>query len=172
MTEQFERSPLTDQLVRFLAQHEKGTEVSYKELSSQVGQRIGPLNGKLIYARHILERDHAQVWVAIKPGIAIRRLTDLEIAERLPNWHLSGARRKLKRGGNESRIVEYTALSIDEQARFSVNSIQQQLALQSLSKPTWNRLQKVARGSSNDLPSFNIAEWAFSLIPRRKDAGK
>jgi|EndMetStandDraft_8_1072994.scaffolds.fasta_scaffold472066_1 hypothetical protein len=173
MTKTFERSEITDTIVRYLAGHPKGSRVSYADLSSQAACDIQAGDGHLQYAKKILEKEHLQVWVAIKPGAGIKRLTDREIAERIPNWHLRGARNKLKRGDNESRIVETSQLSIDEQARFSVNSIQQQLALQTLSKSTMQRLEKVARGKSNDLPAFNAVEWAFALMPRRqKDAGK
>jgi len=165
----FKRSKLTEQLVQFLRQHDKGYCSTYKELSRAVDETIGPNSHKLRYARYILSRDFAQVWVAEPPRVGVRRLTDPEIAERLPRWWMGGARRRLDRGGDESTIVEYAKLSIDEQARFSVNSIQQQLALQSLSKPTLRHLEKVARGTSNDLPSFNILEWAISLTPRRKE---
>jgi hypothetical protein len=164
----FERSAITDRLAQFLRAHDKGQSLSYKEISTATDCKVGPNSHHLRYARYILKRDHAQVWVAVKPGIGIERLTDQKIADRLPSWWLNGARRKLDRGGDESAIVEINNLTIDGQARFSVNSIQQQLALQSLSKPTWRHLEKVARGTSNDLPSFNILEWAFSLTPRRK----
>jgi hypothetical protein len=164
----FERSAITDRIVQFLRSHEKGEQLTYKQISAAVESKVGPADHYLRYARYILKRDHAQVWVSVKPGIGIERLTDQKIAERLPSWWLNGARRRLDRGGDESSIVETDKLTIDEQARFSVNSIQQQLSLQSLSKPTWRHLQKVARGTSNDLPSFNILEWAFSLTPRRK----
>jgi len=164
----FERSAITDRLVNYLRSFDKGEQLTYKQISTAISSKVGPTDHYLRYARFILKRDHAQVWVSVKPGIGIERLTDQKIAERLPSWWLNGARRRLDRGGDESSIVETDKLSIDEQARFSVNSIQQQLSLQSLSKPTWRHLQKVARGTSNDLPSFNILEWAFSLTPRRK----
>jgi len=164
----FKRSKLTEQLVHFLQHKDKGHCSTYKELSRAVDEEIGPASHKLRYARYILTRDFAQVWVAEQPRIGVRRLTDPEIAERLPRWWMNGARRRLDRGGDESMIVETGKLSLDEQARFSVNSIQQQLALQSLSKPTLRHLEKVARGTSNDLPAFNILEWAISLTPRRK----
>jgi hypothetical protein len=164
----FERSAVTDRLVQCLRAYNKGDRLTYKEISTSVETKIGPNDHYLRYARFILKRDHAQVWVAVKPGVGIERLTDQQIADRLPSWWLNGARRRLDRGGDESSLGRDDKLTIDGQARFSVNSIQQQLALQSLSKPTWRHLEKVARGTSNDLPSFNILEWAFSLTPRRK----
>jgi hypothetical protein len=164
----FERSVITDRLMQYLRAHDKGQQLTYAQITAATEYKVGPKDHHLRYARTILRRDHAQVWVTVRPGIGIERLTDQKIADRLPSWWLNGARRKLDRGGDESAIVEINNLTIDGQARFSVNSIQQQLALQSLSKPTWRHLEKVARGTSNDLPSFNILEWAFSLTPRRK----
>jgi len=42
------------------------------------------------------------------------------------------------------------------------------LASQSLSRATRNKLAKVARGTSNDLPSFNALEWMIPLTRPRK----
>jgi hypothetical protein len=167
MNKLFELSEETAQLVRYLQAFEKGTLVTYKDLK-QILAKIEPRNGKLRYARYILERDHNAVWIAIKPRVGIRRLTDPEIASRLPEWWLNGARNKLKRGGHQSEIVELDALDINEQARFSVDCIQRELAFESLSKATRRKMERTARGTSNDLPAFTAIEWAISLSPRRK----
>jgi hypothetical protein len=74
----------------------------------------------------------------------------------------------LKRGGHQSEIVELDALDINEQARFSVDCIQRELAFESLSKATRRKMERTARGTSNDLPAFTAIEWAISLSPRRK----
>jgi hypothetical protein len=95
-------------------------------------------------------------------------LNDAEIAERLPNWWLNGARNKLKRGGKQADVVEMRELDIDEQARFAVDCIQKELSLEALSKATRKKMEKVARGTSNDLPSFTAVEWAISLTAKPK----
>jgi len=56
-------------------------------------------------------------------------------------------------------------LPINEQARFGVHCLQQQLASQALSRQTHTRLAKASRGTSNDLPRFNVLEWALPLSP-------
>jgi hypothetical protein len=104
----------------------------------------------------------------VRPKVGVKRLTDAEIQERLPRWWLNGARNKLKKGGDEADVVETNALSIDQQAKFSVDCIQRTLAFDALSRTTRNRLERVARGSSNDLPAFNALEWALALNPRRR----
>jgi hypothetical protein len=64
--------------------------------------------------------------------------------------------------------VDIQRLSSDEQNRLAIGGIQAELALQSLSKATAQRLTKVAKGSSNDLPAFNMLEWAITLMPKRR----
>jgi hypothetical protein len=162
----FKRSETTDQLVRYLASQDKGSEINYRELSQIVKMTVRSRTTQLTSARKILERDHNQIWVCIAPNVAVRRLTDPEIADRLPRWWLNGARRKLKRGGDQSEAVDLQQLDVNQQARFGIDNIQRELAFESLSKATRKRMEHIARGSSNDLPKFNILEWAISLMPR------
>jgi hypothetical protein len=173
MKEQFKLSEETQRIERFLSMLNKGDEVTYGQLSEVAGVPITSRSSKLISARKRLEAYHNQVWVCVQPHIAIRRLSDAEIAERLPRWWLRGARHKLKRGGEQAEVVDLHQLDIDQQARFSIDSIQRQLAFESLSRATRNRMERVARGSSNDLPSFNVLEWAISLTaPRQRQEPK
>ena len=137
------------------------------ELSRIVDRRVTSRDGHLTSARLILVRDHAAVWNCVKPNVGIKRLTDAEIAEKLPGWWLNGARNKLKKAGVEANVVEMSALSLDQVTRFSVDCIQRHLAFDAISRTTRNRLERIARGSSNDLPSFNALEWALALNPRR-----
>jgi hypothetical protein len=166
MKHRFKLSDETAAIVRCLQTLEKGTTIPYRELGKIVGFQITPNLGKLIYARRILVRDHNAVWICIKPGLGLRRLNDLEIAERLPKWWLNGARSKLNKGGDEADVVDLRQLDVDEAARFAVDSIQRELAFDALSKATRNKMEKVARGTSNDLPSFTAIEWAISLSPK------
>ena len=47
--------------------------------------------------------------------------------------------------------------------------MQQQLALDALSRAKYNQIAKSVRGTSNDLPAFNILEWALPLsMPKKK----
>jgi hypothetical protein len=172
MNPAFQLSEETAKLVRFLKAFNKGDQVTYSELSTAAGVVINSRSAKLISARRLLEQHDNQVWVCVQPCIAVRRLTDAEIAARLPNWWLRGARSKLKRGGEQSEVVEMQELDIDQQARFAVDCIQRELAFNSLSKMTRNRMERVARGNSNDLPAFTAVEWAISLSPRRKPQPK
>jgi hypothetical protein len=162
----FELSDETAAIVRYLQSQEKGTTVPYHELAKITGIKITPNFGKLVYARRILIRDHNQVWICIKPGVGLRRLNDLEIAERLPKWWLNGARSKLNRSGNEIDVVDLHQLDVDQAARFAVDSIQRELAFDALSKATRKKMERVARGTSNDLPAFTAIEWAISLSPK------
>lgn len=164
----FERSELTKSLVNFLRLFDKGKELTYKDIGKAVSESINSSSHHLRYARLILEREHNQIWIAVRPNVGIRRLNDTEIAERLPEWWLNGARRKLSRGGDQAEVVEVSALNIDEQNRFAVSGVQRELAMQSLAKATARKLAKTARGTSNDLPSFNILEWAINLMPRKE----
>jgi hypothetical protein len=169
MVKKFERSPLTERLVKYLAAFDKGAQISYVELSRITGEKINSRTANLTYARKLLQDEHRHVWIAVK-NEGIKRLNDREIAERLPNWHLRGARGKLKRGGSQAGVVDLKQLDINEQARFGVNVLQQQLASNALSRQSHNKLAKVSRGTANDLPSFNILEWALPLStpPRKK----
>jgi hypothetical protein len=167
--QKFERSELTSRIVSYMRMYDKGSNVSYREISDGVGQKVRENTPQLISARRVLERENQQVWVAIRPRVGLHRLTDVEIAERLRRWWLPGAKRKLQRGGRQGKVVEISKLNIDEQAQFGVDSLQRELALQTLTRATWNRLEKVARGTSNDLPQFNILEWAINLMPRNKE---
>jgi hypothetical protein len=162
----FELSDETAQIVRYLKALDKGTIVTYADLSGRVGIKLHSGHHKLTYARLILRRDHNAVWVCVRPRVGIKRLNDIEIAERLPAWWLNGARNKLNRGGNEAEIVDYKALDIDQQARFGVDCIQRELAFDTLSKATRRKMERIARGTSNDLPSFNVIEWAINLSPK------
>jgi hypothetical protein len=167
MAERFTRSELTKAIVAYLAQHEKGARIGYDELSRIVGEKITVGHSKLNYARKLLIKEHNQVWDAI-PKTGLVRLDDVGIAKKLARWHLPTARNKLKRGGTQSRFVDTKQLSIDEQSHFAVDCLQQELASQSLSRATRNKLAKVARGTSNDLPSFNALEWMIPLTRPRK----
>jgi hypothetical protein len=161
MPRPFVLSEQSAQIVRYLGTLEKGTLVTYTELSELVGDKVTPQ--KTTHPRLMLQRDQNAVWVCVRPRVGLRRLTDVEIAERLPSWWLTGARRKLTRGGKQADVVEPRALDIDQLARFSVDCIQRELAFDALSKAMRNKMERVARGTSNDLPSFNILEWAISL---------
>lgn len=163
----FQRSEITAGLVRYLQQHDKGTRIAYRELSKLVGHKIEAGTGYLRSARLILERDHNQVWLALRGEGQVQRLDDPEIAARQGTWWLLGARNKLRNGAKEADVVEIEALTIDQQARFATNSIVRELAREAVSKATSRRIEKVARGSSNDLPAFNAVEWMISLSPKR-----
>jgi len=164
----FERSETTSRIVAYLASLAKGAEVTYSELANAVGERIESRSSKLTSARFILERDHNAIWICIAPKIGVRRLTDVEIADRIPGWWLKGARNKLRRGGSQADNVEIESLDLNQQTRFAVNCIQRELALDALSTTMRRRVERVARGTSNDLPAFNIVEWAITLSPRRQ----
>lgn len=167
----FKRSEETTRIVNYLREHDKNAQVPYTELSKIAGVKLTAHSPKLIHARRILQRDHNAVWICVTPGIGLKRLNDVEIAERLQPWWMRGARNKLKRAGKEIEIVDQKALDIDQLARFGVDCIQRELAFNSLSRATRNRMEKVARGTSNDLPAFNIIEWAISLsAPKTRQA--
>jgi hypothetical protein len=163
----FERSQLTERLVKVLQGFEKNQEVTYQELSRLAKAEINARTPKLRSARFILERDHSQVWLAVAPGVGLRRADDAEIAGRLRSWWIAGARRKLDRGGQQSGAVELTALNKEEQTRFGVDNLQRELAFRALGLPSRRQLEKVATGSSNDMPSLTAAEWAISLMPKK-----
>lgn len=163
----FARSEVTDRLIRYLGQMDKGALVSYDELSNAAGSEISSRSSKLISARAILQREFNAVWGCVKPGVGLWRLNDPEIAERQRSWYLLGARNKLKAGSNQADVVEIEALDITQQARFATDSIIRELAREALSKATQRKIERVSRGTSNDLPSFSAVEWMISLSPRR-----
>jgi hypothetical protein len=163
----FERSELTAALVRYLSQFEKGSRITYRELSDTTGAAIDSHSHNLRSARAILERDYNHVWGCIIPKIGLYRLTDPEIAGRQTAWFLTGARKKLANGSRQADVVDLEELNIDQQARFATDSIIRELARDALSKATSRRVEKVARGNSNDLPTFSAVEWMISLSPRR-----
>lgn len=164
----FSLSDETSALVRYLQSNPKGTVVIYDDLSRLVGIKVTASTAKLIYARKILLRDHNQVWACVRPRIGIKRLNDMEMAERQDKQFLPRARNQLNRGSDEADVVEYKELDLDQQARFAVSNIQRQLGIDALSKVTRKRLEKVSRGNGNDLPTFSAVEWAISLSPKVK----
>lgn len=168
MPKPFELSEETARIVRYLREIDKGNQVTYAELTTHAGFKVVSNSHHLTYARLILQRDHAHVWICVRPRVGVRRLTDAEIADRLPSFFLNGARSKLKRGGDQADVVELKGLDIDQQARFSVDCIQRELAFDSLSRATRRKLEKVARGTSDDLPALTAIEWAFALTPKAK----
>lgn len=163
----FQRSQLTDRLVRYLGQFEKGSHLSYSELSTAAETPIDSRTGSLISARRILQRDANAVWGCVIPRVGVYRLNDAEIAARQRTWWLRGARNKLSNGAKQADTVEIGLLDIDQQARFATDSITRELARDALSRATQRRIEKVARGSSNDLPAFTAVEWMITLNPRR-----
>lgn len=165
--ELFKRSKETEQLIAYLRPHDKGSRVSYVELSKLIGIKIDAKFSKLTTARRILRDHHNAVWTCVKPGIGLQRLTDAQIAERLPLWWLKGATGKLRNGNKDSDVVDHKNLDIDQQATFGVDVIRCELAQHSLSKAMRRKMEHVARGTSNDLPSFNVIEWAISLSPKK-----
>jgi hypothetical protein len=166
----FQRSELTSTIVRYLAALEKEATVTYTELSKLLQTGVSSTNGHVLSARRILERDHAAVWGCV-PSVGLRRLNDAEIAARQNNWYLLGARNKLKGGARQADVVEIEHLDITQQARFATDSIIRELARDALSRATQRRVEKVARGTANDLPAFNAIEWMISLSPRRNAKG-
>lgn len=163
----FERSELTKAIIRYLATLDKGERVTYDELAQIVGFPVGSRSPNLISARKILEREHNAVWNCIVPKVGVVRLTDPEIAQRQGSWYLLGARNKLKAGAAQADVVEIDHLTIDQQARFATHSIIREIAREALSKATERRIEKTARGTSNDLPSFNALEWMITLSQKR-----
>jgi alkylated DNA nucleotide flippase Atl1 len=164
----FELSTETANIVRYLQMLDKGTVVTYPELSKIAGIPLAAKNPRLIYARKILQRDHNAVWGCVRPNIGVQRFNDTEIAERQRGFWLNGARNKLARGGDEAEVVDLNELDIDERVRFSVAGVQREIAKDALSKSSRRKIENVARGNSNDLPSFNIVEWAINLSQPRK----
>jgi len=163
----FERSEITSALVRYLSQHPKGTRLEYATLTNTTGTEINARSGPLTYARRILERDNAQVWACVAPGLGVYRLTDPEIVERQRKWYLAGARNKLRASARQATVVELDHLNVAQQARFATDGIIREIARDALARATQRRIEKVARGSGNDLPSFNAIEWMISLSPPR-----
>jgi hypothetical protein len=163
----FQRSEVTATLVRYLAANDKGTRVPYDELTKAAGITITPRTTYLTSARKILEREHAQVWVCIVPGVCLYRLNDPEIVDRQRGWFLAGARNKLVAGARQADVVELDQLDLSQQSKFATASIIREIAREALARATLRRVEKVARGSSNDLPAFNAVEWMISLSPRR-----
>jgi len=163
----FERSAETSRIVHYLRSMEKNAQVTYQELSAHVGILVMARSPKMIHALRILQRDHNAIWVCVAPNVGVRRLNDVEIAERLQPWWMRGARNKLRRAGKEIEVVDTQKLDLDQLAKFGVDCMQRELAFTSLSKATARRMERIARGNSNDLPSFNIVEWAINLSPRR-----
>lgn len=163
----FQRSEPTSALVRYLSQHEKGARLTYEELSAIVNLSITSRSHWLVSARKILERDFNAVWGCVMPQIGVYRLNDAEIAARQSSWYILGARNKLRAGAQQADVVELEELDLTQQAKFATDSIIREVARDALSKATQRRIEKVARGTSNDLPSFNAVEWMISLSPRR-----
>lgn len=163
----FERSETTAALVRYLSQCDKGARVTYQELTGIAGITIAANTSNLTYARKILERDCAQVWVCIAPRICVYRLNDPEIVDRQRAWYLFGARNKLLASSRQADVVMLEHLDAHQQARFATDSIIREIARESLSRATQRRIEKVARGTSNDLPTFSAVEWMISLSPKR-----
>jgi hypothetical protein len=163
----YQRSEATDAMVRYLIPHPKGAQVSYDELSQVAGEPASARSPKVRSARGIMLREHAAVWACVAPNVGLVRLDDIEMAERQRSWYLPRARSGLRRGAGEAKVVETERLSIDQQARFATDSIIRELARDALSRTTQRRVERVARGTSNDLPSFNAVEWAIALTPRR-----
>ena len=163
----FERSELTKSLVRYLAEDEKGARVPHVELSQAVGAAINSRHACLI--RPAASSNGTQ----IRSGVAFRRCRRLA-AER-PGDRAASTRlvfvpcpQSTERGRVAGRCsVHLDHLNVDEQSRFAVSSIIREVAREALSKAVHRRVEKVARGTSNDLPSFNAVEWMISLSPRR-----
>ena len=170
MNRRFERSETTAAVVRYLAAQEKGAQISYQEISDIVGTELVARSSHLVYGRKILERDHAAVWVCVAPGVGLYRLTDPEIAERQRTWFLLGARNKLSAGSRQADVVVLDQLDMTQQAKFATASIIREIAATALSRATQRRVEKVSRGTSNDLPVFSAVEWMISLSPRRSAA--
>jgi hypothetical protein len=162
----FERSKTTEMLINYLKSHDKETRIGYDELTRLTDLRVTARTTNLITARKVLEREHAQVWVCIAPGLGVYRLTDAEIVERQRRWFLAGARNKLEAGAKQAEAVELDALDLQQQARFASGSIIREIAREALARATLRRVEKVSRGSGNDLPAFNAVEWMISLSPR------
>jgi hypothetical protein len=162
----FQRSELTDRIVRYLRELPKEQTITYDELSRNLSAPIKSTSGYLISAREILKRDYGQVWLAVPPRVGVVRLNDTQTAERQHKWWLAGLRRRTRRAEVEAEVVNTKELDHDTGQRFAASCIQRQLVADSLSRTTTRII--ASRGTSNDLPAFNAVEWAVRLSPPHK----
>jgi hypothetical protein len=165
----FQRSETTNALIRYLAPWPKGTSISYDELSQAVSVSINSRNACLLVARRVLQNEHLQMWACVPPNVGLVLLTDAQRVEHHRHWNLGGARNKLTAGGRVAETIDLDLLTIGEQARFATDSVIRSVASEALSRTMQRRVEKIARGSSNDLPAFNAIEWAIALTPRRSN---
>jgi hypothetical protein len=149
----FVRSELTTALANHLATHDKGTEISYDQLSQVAGETITSRSSHLRSAMRIVLNEHDAVWACIR-NVGIKRLTDQEIAKRFGFRFLRGASNKLRRGRTEIDAVDHQGLTLREQA---------EVAVRVLSAKTRRKLERLSRGIKNDFPSFNIVDLATTL---------
>lgn len=162
----FQRSELTDNLVRYMGSHDEGTVIPYQELSSFSGTPISSTSSHLQSAKKILLSDRGQCWWAVR-NIGVKRLTPAEAAEKLGTAHLPSARRKLAHGDTVAKNVDVQRLDQDDYQRFQANSTQIAIGIVALSRKLNRGMEKVVRGTSNDMPAFNAADWRIILSPRR-----
>jgi hypothetical protein len=101
--------------------------------------------------------------------MGIWRLSDQEIAARQRTW-FRWERATITQWCQAADVVNVEELDSNEHARFAIDSVIRELARDALSKVTQRRIEKVARGTSNDLPAFSAVEWMITLSPRRSGA--
>ncbi len=115
----------TQLLVDRLKEVPPGGTISYEELAEAVSypveQMRAPNRGYrfLLSARYIARRDNNQVF---RPVIneGLRRLTDAEIANKIPDEFRRTVRRKANRSGKEMVVANYDALTNEEKIKHSV----------------------------------------------------
>jgi hypothetical protein len=168
MPERFVRSEITQRIINYLHPHDKGTLINYQELSRAIEAPIRSTDPKLRSAMEILRKEFNQIWSCVRPKIGVRRYRDPEIVERIDGFHMKGAKRKIKRGDKNADVVEIKQLDPSQLRHFASNAIQRELVLEALSRQTYRKIERVSRGTSNDLPTFSAVEWAINLTRKNK----
>lgn len=125
----------TQLIIKRLKQAAVGDTITYQELTTLVGGNIqGNKRYLLQSARgHVLRNEH-MVFDCIE-DVGVKRISDSEIVETVPNHTMTRIRRTAKRGVRKLACAEYELLSGDEKTRFNAGASLLG-AIAQLSKPT------------------------------------
>jgi hypothetical protein len=150
------RKEETDRIIRYLRAHEKGTFLSYDDLSRAIGsaERLNAQHSRLRSAMKTLRDTHLQVWICERPDRGVRRLNDAEIVERAQRSYAE-VFEHLRRFQRLRRKKEaHTARSANEQAEFAVDSLRREL------------VEEMMRGLGGK--SYSAAELAQAIRDKRE----
>lgn len=147
----FEMSADARLLRQRLAKMQAGDEVSYAELTKEIGRDVDGACSALQSARRSLLNSNQIVFDVVR-GVGLRRLTDAEIVD-ASERDIAHVRRAARRGAKKLlSIGNFDALPNDKQLQHTTRLSVMSMIAHTTSDKQISKVEKAASGRSQELP--------------------